>query len=343
MTSLTAIFGSTQEDTGDSEKLLELYWNRAELKKEFANLREETFKLKEQISTQQGHTARAQQKYDHIENLLLDPEWVHSVVVFYQLRALNERCKSKLAAFAEQLKQQREKRHHGRLLEEWNAQRHREAGAIEAKIGEQRTHKQLLEDQLQSERHRYSMMGGFMRFFRKRSMKKLLDTISDDIASSIQQEAILQSELTSVRHQEPPDTQGLDTIAKRSINFMILSYAQQLYLHFEDDDLAALAKEAGEKSVGAIRYGTKTDSDFLLEKIKDKSESLAKATACADLLKQRSLLLAENAKFHSADDVVPATDSVNEMFAINSSGAIKKKNVNLVAGNYWDLAKIFSR
>lgn len=343
MTSLTAIFGSAQDDTGDSDKLLELYWNRAELKKEFANLREETFKLKEQIETQQGHTARAQQKYEHIENLLLDPEWVYSVVAFYQLRALNERCKAKLAGFAEQLKQQREKRHHGRLLEEWNSQRQREADAIEAKINEQRTQKELLEDRLQSERHRYSMMGGFMRFFRKRSMKKLLDRISDDIAASIQQEAILQSELTAVRHREPPDTQGLDTVTKRSINFMILSFAQQLYLHFEDDDLAALAKEAGEKSVGATRYGSKTDCDFLFDKIKAKGESLAKATACADLLKQRSLLLAEDANFHSTDDAVPATDSVKMLLEIDAEGAVKKKKVNLVAGNYWDLAKVFCR
>lgn len=343
MTSLTAIFGSTQEDTGDSEKLLELYWNRAELKKEFANLRDETFKLKEQITTQQGRTARAQQKYDHIENLLLDPEWVYSVVAFYQLRALNERCKAKLAGFAEQLKQQREKRHHGRLLEEWNADRQREANAIEAKIGEQQMQKQLLEDRLQSERHRYSMMGGFMRFFRKRSMKKLLDSISDDIAASIRQEAILQSELTSVRHREPPDTQGLDVVSKRSINFMILSYAQQLYLHFEDDDLAALAKEAGEKSVGAIQYGNKTDCDFLLKKIKDKGESLTKATACADLLKQRSLLLAERATFHSDNDAVPASGSVNEILDIDGNDVVKTKTVNLMTDNFWDLAKVFSR
>lgn len=343
MTSLTAIFGSTPEDAGDSDKLLELYWNRAELKKEFANLRDETFKLKDQIKTQQGHTARAEQKYQHIENLLLDPEWVHSVVVFYQLRALNERCKAKLMAFAEQLKQQREKRHHSRLLEEWNARRQAEASAIETRIAEQRVQKETLEDQLQVERHRYAMMGGFTRFFRKRSMKKLLDRISDDIATAIQQEAIFQTELTGVRHREAPDTQGLDVSSKRSINLMILAYAQQLYLHFEDDDLAALAKESGEKSVGAIRYGNRTDCDFLLEKINDKGESVAKANSCADMLKQRSLLLAEKVSYHSESEAVPTSNSVNELFDIDGSGSIHRKSVNLVSDNYWDLANIFSR
>lgn len=343
MTSLTAIFGSNQEDAGDSEKLLELYWNRAELKKEFANLRDETFKLKDQVKTQQGHTARAEQKFEHIENLLLDPEWVHSVVVFYQLKALNEHCKSKLKAFAEQLKQQREKRHHSRLLEEWNARRQAEASAIEVRIADQRMQKEKLEDQLQAERHRYAMMGGFMRFFRKRAMKKLLDRVSDEIAAAIQQEAILQTELTGVRHREAPDTQGLDVPSKRSINLMILAYAQQLYLHFEDDDLAALAKESGEKSVGAIRYGSKTECDFLLEKINDKGESVAKANSCADLLKQRSLLLAENVVYHSESEAVPTSNSIDVLFDIDDKGTIRRKSINLVSDNYWDLARIFSR
>lgn len=343
MTSLTAIFGSSQDDAGDSEKLLELYWNRAELKKEFANLRDETFKLKDQIKTEQGNTARAHQKYEHIENLLLDPEWVHSVVVFYQLRALNIRCRARLAGFAEQLKQQREKRQHSRMLEEWNARRQAEVEAFEARIVEQRENKQMLEDQLQSERHRYSMMGGFMRFFRGRSMKKLLDQVAEDIAAAQQQEAILQSEITAVRYREAPDTQGLDVGSKRSINLMILSYAQELYLHFEDDNLASLAKESGEKSVGAVRYGSKSDCDFLLKKITERGDCMAKANTVADLLKQRAVLLAEGATYRDDDEAVPASDSVGTLFHFNKQGTARRKAVNIIGENYWDIAKVFSR
>ncbi len=343
MTSLTAIFGSSQDDAGDSEKLLELYWNRAELKKEFANLREETFKLKDQIKTEQGNTARAHQKFEHIENLLLDPEWVYSVVVFYQLRALNLRCRAKLAGFAEQLKQQREKRQHSRMLEEWSARRQAESEALEARIIEQREEKQMLEDQLQAERHRFAMMGGLMRFFRGRSMKKLLDRIADDIASAQQGEAILQSELTTVRYREAPDTAGLDVGSKRSINLMILSYAQELYLHFEDDNLAALAKESGEKSVGAVRYGSKSDCDFVLQKIVERTDCIGKANTVADLLKQRAVLLAEGATYRFDDEAVPASNSVSTLFQLNMQGEPRRKTVNIIGENYWDIAKVLCR
>jgi hypothetical protein len=83
---LTAIFGSTDEKSQDSEKLLNLYWNRAELKKEFAGMRKLRFKLEDRIKHQEGATARLQQKLDHLEDLLLDPDWASNVVVFYQFR-----------------------------------------------------------------------------------------------------------------------------------------------------------------------------------------------------------------------------------------------------------------
>ena len=73
MTSLTAIFGnSSQKPQEDSEKLLQLYWDRAELKKEFAGLRNENFRLQKRIEQQEGATARVQQSLKHLEQLLAD-------------------------------------------------------------------------------------------------------------------------------------------------------------------------------------------------------------------------------------------------------------------------------
>ncbi len=100
MASRQAIFGVTGEHGEDNEKLVELFKNRAELKKEFAALNKEKYRLQQMIKEQQGATARIVQRLEHLENLLVDPEWVYTVVVFYQLRALNRRCQGKLAKFA---------------------------------------------------------------------------------------------------------------------------------------------------------------------------------------------------------------------------------------------------
>ena len=343
MTSLTAIFGNTQEDSGDSEKLLELYWNRAELKKEFASLRDETFRLKEQVAAKESSAARLQQQLEHLENLLLDPDWVYNVIVYYQLRAFNQQCKNKLARFAEELKQQREQRRHSKVVDVWNDQRDEEAQDYQAQLGEHRIQMQLLEDQLQAERHRLTMMGGFARFLRRHSITKTLDGIAERIAESQQRESELMASLDELESRDAPDTDGLDVASKRSINFMILSFAQHMYLHFSADGLAGMLKESGDKSVGAINYGTKADCDSILEVAQKRVDSMDKGSDFADVLQRRAKLIAEKALFKLDEDAVPVAGTVSTVFSFDEKAEINAKDANLIGENYWNIANVLSR
>lgn len=347
MTSLTAIFGSSpdkpEEGEGESEKLLNLYWNRAELKKEFAELRNEQFRLKDRIKEEQGATARLQQKLDHLENLLLDPEWVYSIVTYFQLRGLDLRCQGKLAKFAERLKQQREQRQHNQILAHWNERLSEEAAAMERKIGETRMQVQISEDQLQTERHRLASMSGFIKIFRRRSVTANLDKIAASIESSHRHEQQLLMDLDEIHKRQPPDTQGLDIDTKRLVNFMILSFAQQLYLHFCEDDLASLAKEAGEKSLGATNYGGKASCNSILEQLTMSVETFDQAADFADILKRRATLIAEKAQFSDDEDAVAIADSVSTVFSIDDQGAVSEQDLNLLGENYWNLSGVVSR
>ena len=344
MTSLTAIFGGAQEKpVEESDKLLNLYWNRAELKKEFASLRSEQFRLQDCIKSQEGATARIQQKLDHLEQLLLDPEWAYNVVTYYQLQALNLRCKSKLEKFSEQLKQQSEQKQNNRQLADWNERRAEESAEIETQIGDRRMQVQTLEDQLQFERQRLVSMSGLVRVFRRRSVMKNLDKLAGTIDRTQLEEEQLLLRYDEVQKRQPPDTQGLDIPTKRLINCMILAFAQQLYLHFGPDGVAAMAKESGEKSVGAINYGSKKDCDRLIARVHKRAKSFEKESDFADVLRQRAHLIAEKARYRNDDDAVPASSTVATLFAISEQGAVKTSDADLPGENYWGLASIFSR
>ncbi len=252
MSSLTAIFGNSEEKDQDGDKLLNLYWNRAELKKEFAGMRKEQFRLQDRIKQQEGATARLHQKLEHLEELLIDPQWVHNVVVFYQLRSLGLRCERKLAAFGEQLKQQREQKQHNSALVQWNETRTAEARDIEKQILLKRDSVQQFEDQLQAERQRLMNMSGFLKIFRRRSVTAILDSLAEQLDLVRQDESDLTQDLEKIRDRKPPDNEGLDILTKRSINLMILSFAQQQDALFADNDLAELFRVSGEKSVGSV-------------------------------------------------------------------------------------------
>jgi hypothetical protein len=343
LTSLTAMFGNNPEESDDSEKLRELYWSRAELKKEYASLRDESFRLKQQIAAQEGSSARVEQRLKHLESLLLDPDWAYNVVVYYQMRAFNDRCKDQLARFAEQLKRQREKRTYGKVIEEWNDHRDEQAQAVQAQIAEHRLQMQMLEDQLQSERHRFAMMSGFLRFLKKRSIENTLASVNEGLSVAQMQESKLLATLEQIQSSSAPDTEGLDISSKRNINFMILSFAQQIYLHFSKDNLAGLAKETGDKGVGAINYGSKSDCETILELLENRSSSMDNVTEFADILQQRAKLISEKALFENDDDAVPVPGTVSTVYSIDANGAIKEIDANLLAENYWDVANVASR
>lgn len=344
MTSLTAIFGRSDEKPQvDSEKLLKLYWNRAELKKEFADLRSEKFRLLDLVKEQEGVTARVAQKLEHLERLLLDPKWVYNVIIYYQLQHLNQTCQGKLEKFAEQLKQRREKRTHSQLLTDWQAERDARGEAIQHEIGEQRLKAQMLEDRLQAEQHRLITMSGFVRLFRKRSVTASLDELAASIDAAQQREEQLLQDYEGLQNQPPPETQGLDIAAKRVINFTILAFAQHLYLHFRKDGLVGLAKEADDRSVGAINYGGRKECERIVDMVGKQLGRLEKSRDFADAVRQRAKLIAEKAIFRSDSDAVPVSDSVSTVYVIGKQGAVKEIDANLLGENYWNLAGIVSR
>ena len=343
MASLSTIFKNDATGSQETDKLLDLFRNRSELKKEFAALRNEKYKLKDRIKFHEGATARVHQQLLHLENLLLDPEWAYNVVAFYQLRQLAIHCKNQLSRFAEELKQQSEKRVQNKVLVSWNEQRKQKAAQLRSKLAEHRMTLQMLEDQLQSDRHKLMTMNGFVKLVRGRALAAEIDDMGVRIEAGRSRERELLQGFNEIEQLNPPDNLGLDIAAKRSINFMILSFAQQLYLNFEEHDLVDLAKEASEKSVGAINYGGKAECDVILERLERRKIEVEQEPDVAEILRQRSKLLAERAHFRHDDDAVPAPGSVATVFAINANGAIDQQDVNILGGNYFAIAKVLSR
>jgi hypothetical protein len=343
VTSLTGLFKAEPEEVQDNDKLVDLFRNRAELKKEFAALRNEKYQLQDRVKQHEGATARVQQKMDHLESLLLDREWVHNVVAFYQLRRMAAHCNAKLARFAEQLKQQREQKIHSKAVAQWSAQRDAKAAEIEEAIAQHRARTQMLEDQLQAERHKLATMNGVSKMLRGKGLDAEIEQIVTRIELSQAKENELLQSLEDVHSASPPDHEGLDVATKRSINFMILSFAQQLYLHFEEDNLAAMAKEASEKSVGAVNYGTKYECDEIIALIEKRWDTMESATEHAEVMKKRAQLIAEHAMFRNDDEVIPAPGTAATVYAIDANGVVKRKDANLIGDNYFGIAKVLSR
>ena len=343
MSSLSALLRNSTEKSPGDEKLMDLYWNRNELKKEFADMRNEKFRLQDKIKQQDGAIARLQQKLDHLEELLIDPEWARNALVCYQLRGIGLRCQRKLSRFAEQLKQQREQKQQNQVMSSWKNAIALERQALESQIGAHQETIMQLEDRSRAENRRLEEMSGFLRLIRRRSICSGIDELNQQIHLEEQEQDALRAKIEQVNGRQPPDNAGLDIATKRSINFMILAFAQQLYLLFEDDELASLVKEASEKSAGAIRYGDDQDCEAILKRIRRSMAAMEKSGDFADALQRRAKLISERAVFQDDDDAVPAAGTVATLYRIGSNGIVTEGDVNILGDNYWGVAGFLSR
>ncbi|MEM8817642.1 MAG: hypothetical protein AAGE85_17615, partial [Pseudomonadota bacterium] len=225
----------------------------------------------------------------------------------------------------------------------WNEGRKAESRKVEGRIGEVRGSLQLLEDNLLEERQRIESMNGISRMLRGRQAGAELDELGARIEVLAQDEQRLIAELEAIQKREPPAIAGLDIAAKRSINLMIIAFAQELLLRFEDRNFAAMVKESNEKSVGAIKYGNKDDCDRLLREVQRQCARLEQPVDLADTLKRRVARISEHADFAADDEAVPRPATVATLFAFDPGGAVRSSDGNLLGEDYWQLSRVLCR
>ena len=186
-------------------------------------------------------------------------------------------------------------------------------------------------------------MNGLLKLLYGRGLKRGSDDLIGRIeAGHIRERAILE-ELDQLKNDTPPEQDGLDIATKRSINFMVLSFLQQLYLTYEDHDLAGLAKEATEKSVGAVNYGGKPACDEIVAHLDERHQAALYAQESPELLKRRAKLIANRAVFAGDDDAVPVADSVSTVFSFGTNDIVRESEANLLGENYFSVGEVLSR
>ena len=343
MAGLTGLFRNVQVPESENDKLVDLFRNRIALKKEFAALREEKYRLQDRIQEHRGSIERVEHKLQHLEALLLDPEWVHNVVVFYQMRRLASNCEVRLEGFAEQLKQQHEKRIEDYAIAQWSSDLERERAAIEERLNEQGAAVKEAGERLEAARSDLESMSGMSRILFRKSREAAVTQAETALEEARDAENEVRQELESIERRDPPAHKGLDVVTKRSVNFLILSFAQQLYLDYLEDGLTEMAKEAQQKSVGAVNYGSKQECDRILERLEKRREEIDGRPDSRELLTVRAQLLAEHATFRREDDAVPVPASVGAVLDISANGGVSEIDASLLGENFLGIARYLSR
>jgi hypothetical protein len=323
------------------ERLLQLFWNRAELKKELTRLQDERLKLLEQIRYQETATARAKEHVQVLEEYLGNPEIAVHALVYFQLRAVWRTAGARLGRFAEQLKQQQTDREQRRQVIEFDQTRRRELADFDRRIHDARSRADMLEAQIKLMDAKLAAMRGFWNYFRRRRLAEEIETerVQWDQAATLVTD--LSDDRTNLEETPPPEFPGISVDGRRVVNTAVIAYAQQLVSALAAGGLAMLAKETTSKRLFDVRYGSPTDCARLmtllrdgLAMLKDESENLAG-------LKERTDAVRATASYRSDADTVPLTDSIGTLplptAPVSGLETANRAGVNVLVDDYWDL------
>jgi hypothetical protein len=328
----------------DEERLMQLFQNRAGLKKAYADLKDEFHLLRDRLKQQEGATIRVQEQLDALGDLLGDPKTGFGALVFFQLRALWKTCHQQLSGFATDLARQQEARELAKHQADIEAQRQsrltdaderlRTAGA--AADAERLS---LAEHQAQIDR-----LTAFWHYFKRRRAQKGLESLRHAVVAADAAVGELHAERSAIEHEAAPEFPGISLAARRNINLAIISYAELLCEHVDAFGLATRAKESVARRVHEMSFGSRADCEGYMQRVQKAQAAVVNQKQMTGAVKSKLERLRATSEYRNSADTVPTADS---LVATPDFDPEKPRAVpvawNVLAEDYWDLYTVLLR
>jgi hypothetical protein len=328
-------------------RVLALFRNRAELKKAYGELQEETYRLKDRVKQQEGATQRVQEMLGALETRLGVSDTAYPALVFYQLRRLWQSGREIIEQFVADLARQQEERERRQHLAEHNRRQFSKRQTVEKQL---RTAESSAAEtahrvaDLEAERGRLKR---FWHYFKRRALEH---RIGDAVAAAVAANASLTEARAAAEEleKEPmPEFPGLSVEARRAINLAAIAYAEVLCLRLVKTRVVTLAREATSRREVADEYGSRAECEVLMREIESACVAIAGRANIAQEITSRTDRLKQVARYRSQTDTSPTPDSLafSEGDALGSEplGASAARMPNVLAEDTWDMYRLLLR
>jgi hypothetical protein len=335
-----------REEQSEDERLLNLFRNRAELKKAFSDLQKSLRVAEERLASQEAATRRAEERFQAIEQLLAQPGTGYTALVYFQLRALWRSCHERLQAIADEMRGRHEERQRREELMRFNQEKLRQLAALDQQLAQA---KDEVEERLlrrNASRVQLEKARGLLAYFRRRGLVETLAQRQTELDASRQRLAELQDRRAAVNAEPWPEFSGLDVATKREINLTVIAAAQELYLFFSTGELSRKARDASVNAIQEMRYGSEDECKALIGKIREAVAALGPGRPQIADFAARVRSVTSEAQFRSARETVPMASSVARIeLPVQAAGERSARRipleVNVLADEYWDIYEIF--
>jgi hypothetical protein len=332
----------------EDHRVLELFRNRAELKKAYAGLQGETYRLKDLIKQQEAATQRVQDMLSTLEGKLSSAESGYPALVFYQLRQLWQSGRELLTQFVTDLVRQQEERERRVYLAQHNRQQFTRRQAAEAELQAARQAHLEADSQLAALRSERARLKHFWHYFRRRTLEQRILAAQRALAGASAALSGAQQAGEALEREPLPEFPGLSLPARRAINVAAIAYAEVLCLRLAPltVPLLAMSRDAVAQRESSAQYGSPEECVVLMGHINHAHALLAETEGLTTEIARRSERIKRLSKYRAASDSTPLTESL----AFSGSDLLTEQALggatqlpNVLAEDTWDLFRILLR
>ncbi len=324
--------------SADEERLMQLFQNRAGLKKAYADLKDEFHLLRDRLKQQEGATIRVQEQLDGLGDLLADPRTGFGALVFYQLRGLWKLCHQQLSGFAADLTRQQEQRETAKHIADCEAAKNARLADVDQRLQAAAADADLQRERLSVAQSDLQRLTAFWHYFARRRRQKSLEALRQRVELADAAVGDLHAERTAISTEALSDFPGISLGARRNINLAIISYAESLCEQVDAYGLTARAKEAVARRVHEMSFGSRADCEGYMQRVQKAQAATANHKQITAAVRVKLERLRATCEYRNTADTVPTADSLAAASAESAAA-----NWNVLAEDYWDLYTLLLR
>jgi hypothetical protein len=335
--------------SAEEERLMQLFQNRAGLKKAYADLQDELHLLRDRLKQQEGATIRVQEQIDALGELLAGPDTGFAALVFYQLRSLWKTCHQQLAAFATELTRQQETRESAKHQEEREQERSARRAEADGRLKAAAAEADQKREQLNQADAEYQRLTAFWHYFKRRRLQRNLDALRSELVAAEAVVGHVHAECQAIEAEVLAPFPGISLAARRGINLAIIAYAELVCELVDAFGLTARTKEAMARRVHEMSFGTRADCEGYMLRVQKAIAAVSSQKQINSQVKARLERLRGTCEYRNSADTVPTADSL-----ANAQGSVGKSAKaapatpsaspwNVLAEDYWDLYTLLLR
>lgn len=324
-------------DPAEQERLLKLFWNRAELKKELQDLDDQLHNLRNKLKQQENANTRLQQQLEQLEVQLGSPERGLDALVHFGLKALWRACREQLEKFAAELKRERQDAQRKQQLAEFQQDRSERLKVADERLRQAQEVTEAERVRMSQREARMAQLKQFWHYFKRRALAVEILEQRERCVGAERHLADMQESHRTIEKEPWPEFPGLSIEGRRLVNLAVIAYAQHLFARLAVSGLAMDARLANNRSVESAKHGS---LDACLARLREIAQALALVNAQDGLvaeIKKRGDKMSAGATWRNANETVPQPASLPPA----ATGGVPDANV--LVDDYWDVYKVLLR